>query len=107
MLDSILINTPVSSPIHPQANLPLLKNYLTDSGFKTKAIDSNILFYHWFLRKKDFRLTIDDVYENPLKILSFYNDIEKALWEKSKNYEGLEVGLRYLNMKPRNHYLTC
>ena len=97
--DSILINTPVSSPLHPQANLPLLKSYLTGSGFKTKVIDSNILFYHWFLSKKDFRLTIEDVYENPLKILSFYSDIEKALWEKSKNYEGLEVGLRYLNMK--------
>jgi hypothetical protein len=99
MLDSILVNTPVSSPLHPQANLPLLKGYLTKEGFKTRVIDTNILFYHWFLGEKNFRLTMEEVYRNPLKILSFYDDIERKLREKSSAFEGIDVGLRYLNMK--------
>jgi len=99
MLDSILLNTPISSPLHPQANLPLLKGYLVSNGFKTKVIDSNILFFHWFLGEDNFRLTMEDVYKNPLEILSVYDNIERKLWEKNKAYEGLSVGLRCLDMR--------
>lgn len=102
MLDSVLINTPVSSPLHPQANLPLLKGHLKANGFRTKVIDSNILFYHYFLGLSDtngYRIAIEECFENPIKILSFYRDIEKQLWEKSRRFEGLDVGLRSLNMK--------
>lgn len=98
-MDSILINTPVSSPLHPQANLPLLKEYLASKGYETKIIDSNILFFHWFLGENNFHLTMNEVYKNPLKILSFYNEIERKLWEKSKAFKGLSVGMRYLDMK--------
>lgn len=99
MLDSILVNTPVSSPLHPQANLPLLKGYLTNEGFKTRVIDTNLLFYYWFLGDKGVRLTMEEVHHDPLKILSFYDDIEKRLREKSMSFKGIDVGLRYLNMK--------
>ncbi len=98
-IDSVLINVPVSSPLHPQANLPLLKNYLLNSGFATKIIDSNIIFFHWFLGERDFSVTIEEVLEDPLKILTFYSDIEKKLFEKNRRYDGLDVGIRYLNMK--------
>ena len=98
-VDSILVNTPVSSPLHPQANLPLLKGYLTANGFRSKTIDTSILFFHWFLGEKDFRLTMEETYENPLKILSFYSSIEKKLFDKNKAYNGLDVGIRYLNNK--------
>lgn len=101
-VDSILINTPVSSPLHPQANLPLLKGYLSSRGFKVEAIDSNILFFHYLLGFKhgnEFRVDIERFYENPIKILAFYSDIERRLWESGRRYEGLDVGLRFLNMK--------
>lgn len=99
MLDSILINTPVSSPLHPQANLPILKGYLASEGFKTKIIDSNILFFHWFLGEDILKDTIGNIYKNPLEVLSFYDNIERQLFEKSKAYEGLYVSLRSLSMK--------
>ncbi len=99
MIDSILVNTPVSSPLHPQANLPLLKGYLRANGFKSRIIDTNILFFHWFLGENDFRLTMDEAYTNPLKILSFYSRIEKTLFDKNKVYDGLDVGIRYLSNK--------
>ncbi len=102
MIDSILIDTPISSPLHPQANLPLLKGYLTAHGFKSKIIDSNILFYHYFLgldKNHGFRIGMEECFANPINILSFYADIEKRLWEKSAQYDGLNVGLRSLNMK--------
>jgi len=98
-MDSILMTTPISSPLHPQANLPLLKGYLISKGFDTTIIDSNILFYHWFLKKTDFSLTMDELYKNPLYIMSYYEKIEKQLYEKSKHYQGLSVGIRYLEMK--------
>jgi len=98
-VDSILVNTPVSSPLHPQANLPLLKGYLAANGFRSKIIDTNILFFHWFLGEKDFRLTMEEAYENPLKILSFYSSIEKKLFDKNRVYDGLDVGIRYLSNK--------
>ncbi|MFH0771190.1 MAG: radical SAM protein [Candidatus Omnitrophota bacterium] len=99
---SILINTPVSSPLHPQANLPLLKAYLKINGFNAEVIDTNILFYHYFLGSSGankFKIGKEECLENPLKVLSFYADIEKRLREKSLNFEGLDVGLRSLNMK--------
>ena len=99
MLDSILVNTPISSPLHPQANLPLLKAHLSANGFKTRIIDSNIRFFHWFLGEKGFGVTMEEVYQNPLKILSVYDDLQKKLWTKNKAYKGLDVGLRNLNMK--------
>ncbi|HAK89652.1 MAG TPA: hypothetical protein DCP24_11445 [Nitrospiraceae bacterium] len=102
MLDSILINTPVSSPLHPQANLPLLKGYLAAHGFRVGIIDSNILFYRSFLnisKENKFRIDIEECFENPLSILSFYNNIERELWDRSKNFDGLDIGLRYVNMK--------
>ena len=102
MVDSILINTPVASPLHPQANLPLLKGYLTTHGFNVKTIDSNILFYHYFLgfsNGKEFKLSIKECFDNPIRILSFYRNIEKKLWEKSQEFNGLDVGLRYVNLK--------
>ena len=99
MIDSILVNTPVSSPLHPQANLPLLKGYLSANGFRSRIIDTNILFFHWFLGEKDFRLTMEEAYDNPLKILSFYSSIEKKLFDKNRVYNGLDVGIRYLSNK--------
>ncbi|MFA6431998.1 MAG: radical SAM protein, partial [Candidatus Margulisiibacteriota bacterium] len=102
MIDSILVNTPISSPLHPQANLPLLKGYLNTHGFKTKIIDSNILFYHYFLgftKGNEFKISMEQCFENPISILSFYNDIEKRLWEKSKKFSSLAIGLRYANLK--------
>ncbi|TAN42067.1 MAG: radical SAM protein [Nitrospirae bacterium] len=100
--DSILINVPVSSPLHPQANLPLLKGYLTSHGFNSKVIDSNILFFHYYLGLTDshkLKLGIEECFENPISILSFYSDIEKQLWKKNRENEGLDVGLRYVNLK--------
>lgn len=99
MLDSILVNTPVSSPLHPQANLPLLKAFLSQSGFNSKIIDSNILFFHWILQEKGFGVTMEEVYQNPLKILSMYGDLQKKLWERAQEYDGFDLGLRNLNMK--------
>lgn len=98
-LDSILATTPVSSPLHPQAALPLLKGYLGQRGFNVKVLDTNIKFYQWFLGSKPFNLTAEDLYENPLSILSQYNEIERMLWEKSQEWDELAVGLRYLSMK--------
>ncbi|MBP98413.1 hypothetical protein CMK18_20890 [Candidatus Poribacteria bacterium] len=98
-MDSILINTPISSPLHPQANLPLLKKYILSKGFKTKIIDSNIMFYHWFLGGNPFNLTDKEDFSSPIQILSVYDNIAQKLHEKSQNYEGLSVGLRHLNMK--------
>ena len=48
MIDSILVNTPVSSPLHPQANLPLLKGYLSAKKME-KAIGSFHRFGGWIL----------------------------------------------------------
>ena len=99
MLDSILINPPVSSPLHPQANLPLLKTHLESNGFSTRVIDSNIMFFHHFLGQGRFNLTMDELYDNPLKILAAYDSIEKQLSEKSSAYENFSIGMRFLSMK--------
>lgn len=99
MLDSILVNPPVSSPLHPQLNLPLLSGYLKSRGYKSKVVDSNIRFFHRFLEFKDFKIDPETYIENPLKLLDLYSDLEKQLWEKSQKFSGLQVGLRTLSMK--------
>lgn len=100
-LDSILVNVPVTSPLHPQLNLCLLKAYLKEEGYKTKIYDTSILFYHWFLGEsaKKYKLSIEECFENPIKMLGYYNDIQKELFQKSKSYDGLSVALRSLGMK--------
>lgn len=99
MTHSILINTPVSSPLHAQLNLPLLKGALENNGFPTTIIDSNIAFFHDFLGSDLPQLGANEFRKNPLLLLSYYNDIEALLWERSKNWPELEVGLRSLKMK--------
>lgn len=78
-----------------------MKSYLAARGFNSTVIDSNILFYHHLLglgKDNELRLSIEDCFENPIRILSFYSDIEKRLWEASRRYRGLDVGLRYVNL---------
>ena len=99
MLDSLLINTPVSSPLHAQLNLPLLKAYLSDHGFKSKVSDTNIEFILEFLGDDCPRISLDDCERNPLEILSYYNNLEQRMWTKSQDFEQLSVGLRSLSMK--------
>ena len=48
-IDTLLVNVPIRSPLHPKANLPFLKGYLGQHGYKIKAVDSNISFFRWFL----------------------------------------------------------
>ncbi|MCW8914497.1 MAG: radical SAM protein [Magnetovibrio sp.] len=97
--DTVLVNTPVSSPLHAQLNLPLLKGYLKENGYTAKVIDANIEFYYDFLDGKFPNFTIDDCNHNPLELLEYYNQIENALMDKSKEYDSLHVGLRSLAMK--------
>lgn len=99
MIHSFLFTTPVSSPLHPQLNLPLLKSFLSKHGYESRVMDTSIRFFHWFLGSDLSRLSVQEYEENPLKILTLYNQLENSLWEKSKSYEGLHVGLRHLNMK--------
>ena len=86
MLHSILATTPIASPLHPQAALPLLKGYLKPKGYNVKIIDTNISFYNWFLGNYKFDLTSEAFIENPLKILGKYNEIEKKLWDKMNRH---------------------
>ena len=98
MLDSVFINPPISSPLHPMLNLPLLKGYLVRRGFKSKIIDSNIEFYRDFLGQ-DPRLGLEECIKNPIAVLGYYSDLESKLWKKSEGFDGLHVGLRSLEMK--------
>lgn len=98
MYDSILVNTPVSSPLHAQLNLPLLKGYLAEHGFKSLVIDSNVEFFREFLSDSVRPVTREQAEENPISLLGYYNDIERVLLEKSRAFEGLHVGLRSLAM---------
>jgi hypothetical protein len=98
MPDTILINPPVSSPLHPQLNLPLLKGYLKEYGYDAKVIDSNVRFFSYFLGE-DVSIKLEECLKNPISILGFYSDLENKLWQKSKAYDGLHVGLRSLSMK--------
>lgn len=99
MYDSILINTPVSSPLHPQLNLPLLKGFLGEHGFRSCVIDANVEFFREFLGDDAPSISRQQCEENPILLLGYYNDIERRLWEKSKAFEQLHVGLRSLAMK--------
>ena len=99
MIDSILINTPISSPLHPQLNLPLLKGHLSENGFRTKIIDGNIQFFHQILGPIDINKNLIPRLEEPLNDLGSYNDLEKQWREKCRAYDGLYVGLRSLSMK--------
>jgi len=99
MTDSILINTPVSSPLHPQLNLPLLKGFLQANGYTSTVIDSNIDFFNTFIGDDRPNMKAADFEVNPLAMLEVYNDLESKLWKLSKRYDGLGVGLRNLSMK--------
>ncbi len=99
MYDTVLVNTPVSSPLHPQLNLPLLKGYLQEQGFTALVLDTNIQFYHEFLDGALPKLSFEECDENPLVLLEYYNQIENELMARSKAYDGLHVGLRSLAMK--------
>ena len=98
MSDSVLINPPISSPLHPQLNLPLLKGYLQERGYKTQVCDTNIDFYHYFLGGNQ-KIDIKEILKDPIKILDFYSILDKKLSERSRDFEGLHVGLRSLAMK--------
>jgi len=98
MLDSLLINTPVSSPLHAQLNLPLLQAHLAGAGFKCKSLDTNIEFFLEFLGEDCPRISLADCEANPLQILSYYNELERMMLEKSRTFDNLAVGLRSLSM---------
>lgn len=100
-LDSMLVNVPVTSPLHPQLNLCLLKAHLEEEGYKSKVFDTSIMFYHWFLgdAAKKYKIDIEECFQNPIQMLGYYNNIQKDLWDRSKSYDGLSVGLRSLGMK--------
>ncbi len=99
MYDTVLVNTPVSSPLHAQLNLPLLKGYLQENGFETLVLDTNIQFYREFLDGALPKLSFEECDENPLILLEYYNEIENELRARSSKYDGLHVGLRSLAMK--------
>jgi len=99
MVDSVLINTPVSSPLHAQLNLPLLKSYLEGNGFSAKVFDTNIVFFREFLGDEARVFSRKEYDENPIRLLDYYNHLEESLFERSKAYDGLHVGLRSLAMK--------
>ncbi|UCB56969.1 MAG: radical SAM protein [Candidatus Omnitrophota bacterium] len=97
-LDSVLINVPISSPLHPQANLPFLKGFLKQNGFKTKIYDTNIKFLNWFLAEQSFNIKNMEYMKNPVELLKLYNDIEHVLYEKCKSYRNLTIGLRNISL---------
>jgi hypothetical protein len=98
-IDCILVNTPVSSPLHAQLNLPLLKAFLEADGFSARALDSNIMFFREFLGNDVPFITQEQCDENPIALLDYYNDLERRLSDRSKKWKGLQVGLRSLGMK--------
>lgn len=97
-MDSVLINVPVSSPLHPQANLPYIKGFLAQNGFNSKIIDANIRFFNWMLRGTKIDVRDENYFKNPAEILSLYNDIERVLAEKSRKYRNLHLGLRNISL---------
>ena len=99
MVDSFLVNTPVSSPLHPQLNLPLLKGYLGANGYSSTVIDCNIDFFNKFMGDCRPNLVDPAYLENPLQLLESYNNIEALLLERSQEFDQLGVGLRNLSMK--------
>lgn len=97
--DCVLVNTPISSPLHPQLNLPLLKGFLTDNGFSSMVLDTNIQFFHEFLGADVAQIGIAECDENPIALLDYYNRLEADLHALSRKWPELLVGLRSLTMK--------
>ena len=97
-MDSILINVPLSSPLHIKANIIFLKSFIKENGFKIKAFDTNIHFFKWMLRDYDFNFH-DHIYmDNPVKLLGLYNQIEE--WRKEYNTHRPHSALGYLPPAP-------
>ena len=99
MTDLILVNTPISSPLHAQLNLPLLKGAMEAEGISTRIVDSNIDFYIEFMGSGRPRLGSDEFRENPLSLLAYFNSLENLVWEKSQEWPELQIGLRSLALK--------
>ena len=99
MTDLILVNTPISSPLHAQLNLPLLKGAMEAEGISTRIVDSNIDFYIEFMGSDRPHLGSDEFRENPLSLLAYFNSLENLVWEKSQEWPELQIGLRSLAMK--------
>jgi len=99
LIDCVLVNTAVSSPLHPQLNLPLLRSHLVAEGFSARIVDANIRFFHEFLGSEISYLTMAECDANPITLLEYYNDVEQKLADCSRAYPGLHVGLRSLAMK--------
>ena len=98
-VDSVLINVPLSSPLHPQANLPFIKGFIKQNGFKIRSFDTNIVFFRWLLADSDYDIK-DPVYmQNPVALLCLYNQIEEALAQKCKRYPDLSVDLRTIRTR--------
>lgn len=97
-IESVLITVPVSSPLHPQAALPYLKGFLTQHGFRTKIIDSNIRFFRWLLEEYNISIDYQEYIGNPVSLLKTYNKIEQLLSEKTAQYKNLTIDLRTIGM---------
>jgi radical SAM superfamily enzyme YgiQ (UPF0313 family) len=93
-LDSVLINVPLSSPLHPKANMPFLKGYIAQKGYASRVFDTNISFFHWMLKGREFDIHDQSYIDNPVSLLALYNKIEDWLAEECKKYTGLRVDLR-------------
>ncbi|MBF0128184.1 MAG: radical SAM protein, partial [Magnetococcales bacterium] len=98
-VDSVLINPPVASPLHPQLNLPLLKSYLARHGFTSRIMDANLLFFYEFLQQPLQPPASGVLESNPLELLSYYNELERRLHERCADWPDLQVGLRSLGMR--------
>ncbi len=97
-MDSVLLTVPVSSPLHPQAILPCLEGFLKERGFSVKSIDSNIDFF-WHMLGNEYDISdLKRFSEDPVKVLTFYNKMEKDLAENSGSYKRCRVGLRSLKL---------
>ena len=100
MTHTVLVNVPVSSPLHPQANLSFLKGFLTQHGFDVRIYDTNIRFFRWMLGGEGLDLWDKKEYiENPCTLLSYYNHVEAILAEQGRKYPGLQVNLRTISMR--------
>ncbi len=98
MSKSIIINVPLSSPLHPQANLPYLKGFLGDKGFGVDVYDTNIRFFHWLLGDDVYLFDGNECLDNPVSLLIKYNELEDCLSEKTSLYSNLNINLRTMMM---------
>lgn len=103
-LDSVLLTVPLSSPLHPKANMPFLKGYLKQNGFKTRVFDSNIDFFTWMLKDYDYDLRDPKFIDNPVALLSFYSEVEGWLAKECEQYDGLHIDLRTISYKYNRTY---